>query len=639
MAEKLLSISLLVSGREDTTEKCLESLRDLKTGLDAELILVDTGCKEPLREKLKEYADQIVEFTWCNDFAKARNAGLKLAKGEWFLFLDDDEWFEDVTPILTFFQSGEYKNYHQAVYKARNYSKLDGSAYTDEWVSRMIYLEEDTHFEGRVHESLVPARGKCKQIDAFVHHYGYAFTSEEERLAHKKRNVDILKQLIIEEPDNMKWRLQMIQEYAQESTAEEMRKEACSAIELVKDADKPFVNQCRGAFYTAVLIADLWQKKSGQCRVDALDFLKDERNTPRNLCSIHKYYVDALLCEQRGLSKDEDSEQWMALQNEIAEGCKAFLENYEKERLAEYDEQERIIAESILFVKDCMNDREYHSMELKWVCALAVLARQDEIPASVVEGFTQKLREQLKDDGEFLMLDENAWTLAKAKVLPLEDMILELPFSQWVVQVLVLKSRKSEALWDEMRLHLMDIQTREDIRYDYFHTQAVNDIILNHTSDKSYEDLCIYLQEFASCNLKYADWVYTEKAMSGDMDMVEENCRAAIWIARMFECEENDWSNRLDCLKNCALVWPAMGDLAKQFANLIGEEQTKQSTQAAMAQSELDDMAKTVKKQVATLLDAGMIDEALAVIQQLRQILPQDGDLIAWETKLRKQNK
>ena len=121
MADKLLSISLLVSGREDTTEKCLRSLKRIRDELNTEIILVDTGCPDTWQKPLESYADKFVPFTWCNDFAKARNAGLALATGEWFLFLDDDEWFEDVTPIIAFFQTGEYKEYQQAVYKARNY--------------------------------------------------------------------------------------------------------------------------------------------------------------------------------------------------------------------------------------------------------------------------------------------------------------------------------------------------------------------------------------------------------------------------------------------------------------------------------------------------------------------------------------
>lgn len=107
MQKKLLTISVLVSGRKDTTEKCLDSLRSLRGRLDSELILVDTGCNEEMRQILERYTDQIIDFKWCNDFAKARNAALKQASGEWFLYLDDDEWFEDTTPVSDFLLSDQ----------------------------------------------------------------------------------------------------------------------------------------------------------------------------------------------------------------------------------------------------------------------------------------------------------------------------------------------------------------------------------------------------------------------------------------------------------------------------------------------------------------------------------------------------
>ena len=145
MSDLILTISLLVSGREDTTGKCLDSLRPLMEQVPSELILVDTGCSEEFREQLQSYTDQIIPFVWCDDFAKARNAGLEKAGGEWFMFLDDDEWFEDVTPIVDFFVSGEYKEYDQAVYRVRNYNNMEGTAYSDDWVSRLIHLESQKH--------------------------------------------------------------------------------------------------------------------------------------------------------------------------------------------------------------------------------------------------------------------------------------------------------------------------------------------------------------------------------------------------------------------------------------------------------------------------------------------------------------
>lgn len=101
----LLTISLLVSNRIDTIRKCMDSIKPILDSIPSELIVVDTGSTDGSIDIVREYTDNIVSFDWCDDFAAARNAGLEHAKGEWFLYLDDDEWFEDVTTIIDFFQS------------------------------------------------------------------------------------------------------------------------------------------------------------------------------------------------------------------------------------------------------------------------------------------------------------------------------------------------------------------------------------------------------------------------------------------------------------------------------------------------------------------------------------------------------
>ena len=93
----ILSISLLASRDVDDVQRCLKSLEPIRREIPCEVIAVDTsGGDERLKEVLCQYADKIVPFTWCDDFAKARNAGLQRAKGEWFLYIADDEWFVEV---------------------------------------------------------------------------------------------------------------------------------------------------------------------------------------------------------------------------------------------------------------------------------------------------------------------------------------------------------------------------------------------------------------------------------------------------------------------------------------------------------------------------------------------------------------
>ena len=100
-----LSISLLASDRPAALERCLDSLKPLLMQVPSELIVVTTGTDVRIREIVSSYTDQIVPFTWCDDFSAARNAGMSVAQGEWFLYLDDDEWFEDTFEIVRFFQS------------------------------------------------------------------------------------------------------------------------------------------------------------------------------------------------------------------------------------------------------------------------------------------------------------------------------------------------------------------------------------------------------------------------------------------------------------------------------------------------------------------------------------------------------
>lgn len=209
----LLTISVLISNRPDTVRRCLDSVRPLLEQVPSELVLVDTGCGEQVRGIIEGYTDRIIDFQWCGDFSRARNVGLEKARGKWFLYLDDDEWFEDVSEIVDFFRCGEYRKYGQAVYTQRNYSEPDGSVYSDLLVTRVIRLEPDIRFIYRIHEMFNRLPGETKKFYTFVHHYGYVYRSKEEEHAHTVRNVGILLEELKENPGDLKQVLQLAQEY------------------------------------------------------------------------------------------------------------------------------------------------------------------------------------------------------------------------------------------------------------------------------------------------------------------------------------------------------------------------------------------------------------------------------------------
>ena len=210
-----LTISLLVSDRIATLERCLSSLKPLLRELDSELIVVYTGSSPETLELAEQYTSHIIPFTWCNDFSKARNVGLSAAKGEWFLYLDDDEWFENTDEIIHFFKSGEYRQYQTAFYIQRNYNDWEGSSYADAYVGRMCRLSSETRFVYPIHENIKPYPEPSKKFGTFVHHFGYVgVKNDTAQSAKSDRNLSLLQKRLETEPASAHLYAQAAQEYA-----------------------------------------------------------------------------------------------------------------------------------------------------------------------------------------------------------------------------------------------------------------------------------------------------------------------------------------------------------------------------------------------------------------------------------------
>jgi glycosyltransferase involved in cell wall biosynthesis len=80
---------------------------------DYEIIVVDDGSTDDTREKLKEFEGQIQYIFQSNaGVSKARNEGIRRARGEWIGFLDsDDEWYPEKLRI----QMNDLAEYADAV--------------------------------------------------------------------------------------------------------------------------------------------------------------------------------------------------------------------------------------------------------------------------------------------------------------------------------------------------------------------------------------------------------------------------------------------------------------------------------------------------------------------------------------------
>ena len=93
-----ISIIIPVYNAQDYLKKCLDSIigQDLK---DIEIICIDDGSNDNSLQILKNYAAQETRFIYKSQRNKgvsaARNLGLQIAKGDYILFVDADDYLAD----------------------------------------------------------------------------------------------------------------------------------------------------------------------------------------------------------------------------------------------------------------------------------------------------------------------------------------------------------------------------------------------------------------------------------------------------------------------------------------------------------------------------------------------------------------
>ncbi len=87
-----ISLCMIVKNEEEILERCLDSLK----GLMDEIIIVDTGSTDNTKEIAQKYTDKIFDFSWCDDFAAARNFSFSKATKDYIYAPDADEVIDEI---------------------------------------------------------------------------------------------------------------------------------------------------------------------------------------------------------------------------------------------------------------------------------------------------------------------------------------------------------------------------------------------------------------------------------------------------------------------------------------------------------------------------------------------------------------
>lgn len=182
--QKSISLCMIVRDEEKNLPRCLDSVK----GLFDEIIVVDTGSKDKTIEIAKSYGAKVIEREWRDDFAWARNEGIKIAKSDFIMWLDADDTLrqEDHNKIKRIINKLE----HIAAY-TQTKNTINGKEVDANSLPRIFKNHRGIKFFGEIHEDIVlPPNRKILITDIPVFHHGYS--DLEKKLLKNERNIRIL---------------------------------------------------------------------------------------------------------------------------------------------------------------------------------------------------------------------------------------------------------------------------------------------------------------------------------------------------------------------------------------------------------------------------------------------------------------
>ena len=197
-----LSLAMIVKNEERCIERCLASFRPFVD----QILILDTGSTDATLVKARQFGAEIHSFEWCDDFSKARNAALSHVTCDFSLIVDADEWLMEGGEHLLQAETWA-KDAVKRINRVNSFilnGKIEKNA---EWITRI--LPKGVLYEGRIHEQPIHDL-KIEQLPVKIGHDGYL----TEQLGRKSdRNERLLKQALIDQPENGYYYYQLGKEY------------------------------------------------------------------------------------------------------------------------------------------------------------------------------------------------------------------------------------------------------------------------------------------------------------------------------------------------------------------------------------------------------------------------------------------
>lgn len=635
--ELLLTIGVPVSNQIDTIDRCLSHVKPLLEQLDAELLVIDTGSTDGTIEVCRAYGARIVSFPWCNNMSAARNTGIWNARGLWYLSIDDDEWFEDVGEILTFFKSGYYRKCDVATYIQRNYQMLSGIVYHDVHTPRMARITPGLHFEGRIHDALiVPGTGKCCQLSAYTHHYG--FVSDDEKKAEEKyvRNVSILLFDLYEYPENLRYNFQL----ANELKCQAYTDEAIAWMFRGLSMERELPDEYSGRLHAVNLLSCLHNNRDK--RLFSYAKLMQERYA---LTEAEKAFLAYNMAEVAALYQMPD--------DEVLKYCSRYEKHRRRYEKNPYDSRQR----TFIGLHTCTNDAYIVNSHVIAFCAYVRKGEEGKALMELEKIMPDKILDHRRRFFEHVMqAGDKVWQSALCRLAPQQ-------WEEWREELLgaALVSLSDDGQKERQHGRLSAMLQKYDVlwlseyfrnRYMEFHdclkkqlfsyamscsprSSSIQELyvcgyllkVRYFKEGKKEKDMELFCQYAGVMGAFAASYYHPALLEQAGCQAVPGDIRAVYAIAQVLQ-DQNKSSRNLRLLRDAASFFAGFKSEIQYLLDQLSLQ--KDDKQPYLSpQEEMAALAQTLKKQIAGLLADGNVQKAAPILQELAEYFPLDPEIAA----------
>ena len=250
---KDLSVCIITRDQREKLTKCLKAVK--KHLPDADIAVLDTGSLDGSLRSAAAFTRNTGSFEWCDDFSKAKNACIEMARNDLVLVIDSDEYIEG---FLTSGEGtgniiGEYSEHPGAVGRIRrinSYINEQGLRVEyGEWINR-LFDRRLFHFTGRIHEQVsLRNEGSGKDIYDYAMyrtglkllHDGYDLSPDELKKK-AERNIALLQRETEEHSEDPYLFYQLGKSYYSGKKKEEAVKSFRKALELKPNKDREYLS-------------------------------------------------------------------------------------------------------------------------------------------------------------------------------------------------------------------------------------------------------------------------------------------------------------------------------------------------------------------------------------------------------------